>query len=90
MGDFIRYQDIVVGTGNVPMLGQKVHIKYEGVTFLDSRYTIELPNGVTIDSEKKEDKNKLPIKRHPLVAVAKICHGVDKLLMSMVSKTLIQ
>ena len=78
MGDYIRYKDIVVGTGFLPTRGQRVRISYK----------IKLPNGHEIDSEDKSN-HYLPIKRKLPVAVAKVCPGVDKVLQSTTDRWII-
>ncbi|KAK8829639.1 hypothetical protein WA556_005556, partial [Blastocystis sp. ATCC 50177/Nand II] len=70
LGEYVRYKDVTVGTGAIPMKGERVAIAY----------TIVLPNGVEIHSK---DKQNLPIKTRVQVAVAKMCPGVDKVLQTM-------
>ena len=78
IGDYIRYKDVAVGTGLIPIRGQRVRISYK----------IKLPNGYEIDSEDKSN-HYLPVKRKVPVAVAKVCPGVDKVLQSITDRWII-
>ena len=78
IGDYIRYKDVAVGTGLIPIRGQRVRISYK----------IKLPNGYEIDSEDKSN-HCLPVKRKVPVAVAKVCPGVDKVLQSITDRWII-
>lgn len=73
LGEYIRYKDVKIGPGMVPMRGQTVLLSYK----------LKLANGEEINSDVKADRSRLPIKRKIPVAVAKVCPGVDKALRSI-------
>ena len=76
LGEYIRYNDVKIGSGLVPMRGQTVLLSYK----------LKLPSGEEINSDVKADRSRLPIKRKLPVAVAKVCPGVDKALRSTISE----
>ena len=76
LGEYIRFKDVKIGSGLVPMRGQTVLLSYK----------LKLPSGEEINSDIKADRSRLPIKRKIPVAVAKVCPGVDKALRSTLYK----
>lgn len=76
LGDYVRYKDITVGKGEIPLKGYKVRIEY----------TIHTANGTIIDSKDPSMKKLLPWKRKVVIAVGKLCPGLDFALQSTTVK----
>lgn len=74
LGEYIRIKDVKIGSGLIPMRGQTVLLSYK----------LQLADGREINSDKKSDHSRLPIRRKIPVAVAKVCPGVDKALRSRI------
>lgn len=74
LGEYIRIKDVKIGSGLIPMRGQTVLLSYK----------LQLDDGREINSDKKSDHSRLPIRRKIPVAVAKVCPGVDKALRSRI------
>ena len=72
MGKFIRYRDIVMGTGALPRKGHRVSI----------RYKLTLPTGEVLDSENVTDQTRCPFPETFRVGIGHICNGVDKAIQS--------
>ena len=72
MGKYVRYRDIVVGDGNLPVKGHRVQIAYK----------LKRPTGEVLDSTNEEDATRGPFPEQFRVGIGHICKGVDRAIQS--------
>ena len=76
MGRFIRYKDIVVGTGRIPVNGHRIQISYR----------LTLPTGEVLNSENIDHASRLPFPTEFRIGLGHVVKGLDR---SILSKTII-
>lgn len=73
MGKLIKYKDLVVGTGGVPVKGHRIAINYK----------IIIPTGEVIDSEKADDFSRLPFPTSFRLGLGNVVNGLNRGIQTM-------
>lgn len=71
LGKFIKYKDIVVGTGSLPINGHRVEISYK----------LTLPTGEVLDSENIEHNTRIPFPTQFRVGLGHVVKGLDRAIL---------
>ena len=71
LGKFIKYKDIAIGTGSLPINGHRVEISYK----------LTLPTGEVLDSENVEHNTRIPFPTQFRVGLGHVVKGLDRAIL---------
>lgn len=72
MGKYIKYKDVVKGTGKLPISGHRVDISYK----------LTLPTGEVLDSDNVEHSTRIPFPTQFRVGLGHVVKGLDRAILS--------
>ncbi|CBK21945.2 uncharacterized protein [Blastocystis hominis] len=73
MGKYIKYKDVVKGTGKLPISGHRVDISYK----------LTLPTGEVLDSDNVEHSTRIPFPTQFRVGLGHVVKGLDRAILNM-------
>ena len=72
LGKYIKYKDVVQGTGKLPISGHRV----------DIRYKLTLPTGEVLDSDNVDHSTRIPFPTQFRVGLGHVVKGLDRAILS--------
>lgn len=72
LGKYIKYKDVVQGTGKLPISGHRV----------DIRYKLTLPTGEVLDSDNVDHSTRIPFPTQFRVGLGHVVKGLDRAVLS--------
>lgn len=72
LGKYIKYKDVVQGTGKLPISGHRV----------DIRYKLTLPTGEVLDSDNVDHSTRTPFPTQFRVGLGHVVKGLDRAILS--------